>query len=140
MIQTNANTKSIKEAREKERIAKEQALRLKCAEYANEKFGAEKLVQLSNENKGLWFLPVMSAADSEVIEKIAIMRPIDRNVLNYASSKVEDAGIYGFIEQCMRDCFLIGDEEILEDDEYFIPASQAFNKILEGRKAALLKR
>jgi len=48
--------------------------------------------------------------------------------------------LYAFLEAAMRECFIEGDKEILDDDEYFIPAANAFNKILEGKKASLLKR
>jgi hypothetical protein len=40
----------------------------------------------------------------------------------------------------MNECFVEGDREVIDDDIYFLPASSAFNKIIDGRKAAMLKR
>jgi len=130
---------SIKEIRKREAEEKEKELREKCEVIAIEKFTKEQLVKWSNENQGLWFLPCFDE-DGEKIEKMAIMRPVTRTVLSYASTKIEDEGLYSFLEAAMRECFVAGDKEILDDDEYFIPSAMKFNKILEGKKAALLKR
>lgn len=139
MIQTDkTNGQSIKAIRAKEAQEKEAQLRELCHKVANERFGEEKLKQLSNEHKGLFFLPILD--QDENIEKLAVMKPITRHILSYASTKITDEGLYAFLEACMRECFIEGDTCILEDDEYFIPAANSFNKILEGKKASLLKR
>lgn len=130
---------SVKEIRKREAERKEKELREQCEALAIEKFTKAKLGQWSNENKGLWFLPVMDET-GEKIEALAIMRPITRSILSYASTKIQDEGLYEFLEAAMRECFVAGDEVILNDDNYFIPAANQFNKILEGKKAALLKR
>lgn len=130
---------SVKEIRERERKEKEKLLHKLCEDMANTRFTETKMKQWSNENKGLWFLPILSD-DGETIEKLAIMRPITRSILSYASTKIQDEGLYEFLEAAMRECFVDGDREILDDDIYFIPAANQFNKILEGKKAALLKR
>lgn len=129
---------SIKEIRKRENESKEKELRAKCEAFATEKFTKEQLVKWSNENKGLWFLPVLD--EEGEIECIGIMRPITRSILSYASTKIQDEGLYEFLEAAMRECWIDGDEKILDEDDYFIPASQQFNKILEGKKAALVKR
>lgn len=130
--------KSLKEIREKEHKEKEDLLRKRCNEIAEERYGKEAVVKMSNNNRGLWFLPVMNEDDQ--IEKLALMKPIDRHILSYASTKITDEGLYAFLEAAMRECFVEGDREILDEDEYFIPAANSFNKILEGKKASLLKR
>lgn len=130
---------SIKEIRKREEAQKEKELHDKCEALAVERFTKEKLAKLSNENQGLWFLPVLDE-EGEKIEALAIMRPITRSILSYASTKIQDEGLYEFLEAAMRECFVLGDEIILNDDNYFIPAANKFNKILEGKKAALLKR
>jgi len=140
MIQTDNNKgKSIKEIRERERREEETALREKCQALANERYGEEQVVKWSNQHKGLWYLPVLDES-GEDIEALALMKPINRHILSYASTKITDEGLYAFLEQCMRECFIAGDDFIIEDDEYFIPAAMKFNAILEGKKAALLKR
>lgn len=128
----------------KKRLAREKAetaekLKEKCSALANERFGEETMKKWSNEHKGLWFLPVCNN-DTGEIEKLAIMKPITRTTLNYASTKITDEGLYSFLEACMRECWVDGDKDILEDDEYFIPAAGTFNKIIEGKTASLLKR
>lgn len=137
-IVTGANAKSIKSIREAENAAKEKELRAKCEALAVERWGEEEIKKLSNANKGLWYLVIQDEDGN--IEKLAIMKPIDRNILSYASTKIQDDGLYAYLESCMHSCWLQGDDEIMGDDAYFIPAANSFNKILEGKKAALVKR
>jgi hypothetical protein len=140
MIKTDKHAgASLKDIRAKEKAAQEETLRAKCAAIANERFGEDQLKKWSNEHKGLWFLPVMDET-GEKIEMLGIMQPINRHILSYASTKITDEGLYAFLESCMRECWVDGDSAILDDDDYFIPAAMKFNSILEGKKAALLKR
>jgi hypothetical protein len=140
MIRTDKQGKStLKEMRERERLEKELALKAQCEALAIERHGEKTIKQWSNQNKGLWYLPVMDESE-EKIDKMVIFKPIDRSILSYASTKIEDEGLYTFLEQCMRECYVAGDMEIIDEEEYFIPAAMKFNKILEGKKAALLKR
>jgi hypothetical protein len=129
---------SIKEIRKRDNEKKEQELRLKCEEFAVEKYTKEQLVNWSNKFKGIWFLPILGEEGN--IEMLGIMQPITRSILSYASTKIQDEGLYEFLEAAMRECWIDGDTRILDEDDYFIPASQQFNKILEGKKAALVKR
>ena len=139
MITTDkTNGSSIKALREKEKQAKEQELKALAEKFAFERFGENQVKQWSNENKGLFYLPILG--EDEQIEKLAIMKPITRHILSYASTKITDEGLYAFLEACMRECFIAGDDCIIDEDEYFIPAANTFNKILEGKKAQLLKR
>jgi hypothetical protein len=130
---------SVKEIRKREAEQREKELRERCETLAIERYTKEKIAKWSNANKGLWFLPILDE-DGEKIEALAIMRPITRSILSYASTKIQDEGLYEFLEVAMRECFVEGDQCILDDDNYFIPAANQFNKILEGKKAALLKR
>lgn len=136
---TGEASRSLKEIKKAERLEKETKIKALCEAYAKEKFGENVVVTLSNANKGVWFLPILNEDEDEV-EKLLIMKPINRHILSYATSKMESEGLYAFLESAMRECVLRGDIEILDDDEYFIPASQKFNAILEGKKAALVKR
>lgn len=139
MIQTNTTSReSLKQMRLREAKEKEAILKEKCEQMAIERFGEDELKKMSNANKGLWYLPVIS--DEDEIEKLAIMKPIDRHILSHASTKIEDEGLYVFLEACMRECWLEGDKEILDDDDYFIPAAMKFNKIMESKKVSFFKR
>lgn len=152
MIKTDANKQSLKALREKEKAEKLDILKKACNDFANEKIGEEEMKKLSNANKGLWFLPLMKEDDDTAIECMAILKPIDRHILSFASTKLEDDGLYLFLEQCMRDCFVKGinpdgvvvenaDESvIIIDDDFFLPAAMKFNKVIESRKAAFVKR
>lgn len=139
MIRTDTNKSLIKQRKAEEDKLRDEAVKSQCIEIANQRFGESKVTELSNKHKGLWFLPVMDVS-GETVEKIALMRPIDRHILNYASTKIADDGLYTFLEACMQECFVDGDRDIFDDDEYFIPAAQQFNKIMESRKAYMLKR
>lgn len=139
MIQNDfSNGATVKDIRRKEQQAKDQAIKEACQKLASEKYTEEQVVKWSNANKGLFYLPICDN-DGNII-KLGIMKPINRHILSYASTKINDGGLYEFLEACMRECWIAGDEDILDDDNYFIPASNTFNKILEGFKAHLLKR
>ena len=99
---------TIKEIRKRDKELEEQALHAKCVTLANEKYGEEEMKKKSNAHKGIFFLPVMG--DDGEIEKMALMKPIDRNILSYASTKITDEGLYAFLEAAMRECFIDGDQ------------------------------
>ncbi|HML57986.1 MAG TPA: hypothetical protein PKA85_06415 [Ferruginibacter sp.] len=127
------------ELRKKEALEKEQSLLKKCEEYAEQLLGGkEQVVKLSNLHKGLFYLPIEDEDGN--IEKMGILKPIDRHILSHATTKLDDDGLYVFLEACMRECWLAGDTCILDDDDYFLPAAGKFNKMLEGKKATFLKR
>jgi len=141
MIETDSNKNSLKEIRKREKATKEAALRAKCEALAIERYGEDTIKKLSNQHKGLWYLSV-EGDEEGVIEALAIMKPIDRHILSYASTKIDGEGLYAFLESAMREVMLpeYSDAVIIDDDEYFIPAANTFNKILEVKKATLLKR
>jgi len=141
MIVTNANKNSLKEIKAREEKEKQAEIIAKCEAIAIKRLGdLEKLKQLSNKHKGLWYLPIID--DDGNIEKLAILKPIDRNILSYASTKMQDEGLYAFLESAMNECILseYSDREIIEEDDYFLPAAGQFNKLIEGKKAYMLKR
>lgn len=141
MIVTDANKNTLKEIREREKKEKENRIKALCETIASERCGGiEKLVAFSNKHKGLWYLPALT--DDEQVEKLLVLKPIDRNILSFASTKISDDGLYAFLEAAMRECVIteISDMVMLEDDEYFISAANSFNKIMEGKKTLLVKR
>lgn len=139
MIQTDStNGQTVKDIKRKEQEALDAKIKEACQKLAYEKYTEEQVIKWSNQNKGLFYLPVLDK-DGNII-KLAIMKPINRHILSYASTKLTDGGLYEFLEACMRECWIAGDDEILNDDEFFIPSANTFNKILEGYKAHMLKR
>jgi hypothetical protein len=139
MIQNDfSNGATVKDIKRKEQEAKDKAIKEACEKLAQERFSQDQVIKWSNANKGLFYLPILDS-DGNII-KLGIMKPINRHILSYASTKINDGGLYEFLEACMRECWIEGDNEILDDDEFFIPAANSFNKILEGWKAHLLKR
>lgn len=139
MIQNDlTNGKTVKDIKKREQEVKDAQLKDLAQQLAYERHTEEQVKKWSNENKGLFYLPLLDS-EGDII-KLALMKPINRHILSYASTKMTDGGLYDFLEACMRECWIAGDEEILNDDEFFIPASNTFNKILEGYKAHLLKR
>lgn len=142
MITDKTNGESLKEIRKRKKEEETKQLRAKCEALAFERYGEENIKKLSNQHGGLWYLPVWAADDpEESIEFLAIMKPINRNILSYASTKMEDGGgLYDFLQAGMEECFVEGDRAIFDNEEAFIAAANSFNKILEGRKSAMLKR
>lgn len=141
MIKTNEKKyDSIKEIRERERLEKEAKIKEQCEAIAQERYGPQAMAGWSNEHKGLWFLPIMNAEDQDKVEFLLVLKPINRGILSYATTKIADEGLYSFLEQCMRECKVAGDDCVLDDDEFFLPAANKFNAIIEGRKAAMIKR
>lgn len=142
MIRSNPEGRqTLKQIREREKKEKEAAHRIKQEAYAVEKYGQEKIVNWSNANKGLWYMSV-DDEDGNIV-KLSIMKPIDRHILSHASTKIEDDGLYLFLEACMNECLVNDDEEgkyILEDEEAFIAGAQEFKKIMEAKKVTFLKR
>lgn len=140
MILNNDNSKStLKQMREKEQKERQDRIKSLCEEFAKTHYGQEKLESWEKQYKGLWFLSVLND-DETAVAKLAIMRPIDRHILSHASTKLTDDGLYTFLETCMRECWIEGDQEIVDDDEYFIPAAQTFNSMIESKKVAFVKR
>lgn len=128
----------LKAIQEKEKQSEETALKAKCEKYATKLLGTkEEIGKLSNKHKGLWYLPIVDKNGE--IEKMGIFKPISRHILSYASTKIQSEGLYIFLETCMRDTWLAGDIEILDDDTYFISAANQFNAIIDSKKAVLLK-
>jgi hypothetical protein len=139
MIQTDSSKgDSLKEIKAREKKQKEEELKDKCEKLAHERFGPERLKNWEHTHKGIWFLPVTD--DDGNIEALGILKPINRHILSYATTKIEDEGLYAFLEAAMNECWIDGDKKIIEDDEYFLPAANKFNKIIESKKATLLKR
>lgn len=142
MIKSNPDGReTLKEMKARKAAQEDAKLKEACEKYAIDKYTEDQIIKWSNQYKGLWFMPVLDEAGE--IEKLSIMKPIDRHILSLASTKLEDGGLYTFLEECMRECLVNNDEEglfLLEDEDAFISGAMKFNKIMESRKVGFLKR
>lgn len=140
MIQ-KTNGESLKEIRKRKKQEEQAKLKEQCEAYILAKWPELDLAKLSNSNGGLWYLPVWDSDDeTQEIKYLLIMKPINRNILSYAATKMEDGGLYDFLGAGLEECCVHGDKELFNDEESFIAAATSFNKIIETKKAALLKR
>ena len=74
----------------------------------------------------------------KVEEKVGYFRKTTRDELKYFIDKSAKDTI-GACEVVMGKCFLAGDRELLDDDEYFISAVQEFQKIFTFHTASIKK-
>jgi hypothetical protein len=74
----------------------------------------------------------------KVDDKIGYLRKPDRNTLRLAFSKATTDPL-GMTEVILENCWLQGDEEILNDDSYFLGAVGQIDKIMEARNGELKK-
>lgn len=110
-----------------------------CRMKAEKSYGAEKVASWKKEFGDIFFLPILDET-GEKIEAMAVMKPITRTVLSYASTKISEEGIYSFLETAMRECWIEGNEsDIFEVEDNFIAAADSFQKIINRKKAAFLK-
>lgn len=110
-----------------ERHLKQLEQHKKCCTLANERFSEEEFNKIKQANKGLYFLPIRNS-DGE-IQKMALMKPMVPSVFRICQ--------IAFIKAAMRECFVGGDKEVFEDDDYFTQAEAIFMEALEGRAGEL---
>lgn len=73
-----------------------------------------------------------------VEDKVALFKKPSRQVLGSASAYVS-TDIIRYTEIVADSCFVEGDREIIEDDDYFISAMPQFSELGENKKAELVK-
>jgi len=73
-----------------------------------------------------------------VEDKWAILKAPSRTVLSLASVKGTQDPMR-FNEIILKNCMVLGDEEIRTDDAYFLAASGQLSKIIEMKEASLEK-
>lgn len=83
--------------------------------------------------------------DTRVVEvvvdgKKAIMHKPSRTDLSYAiAGSSQGADTVKFVELLMRQCWIDGDREILEDDDYFLAAMPVVQRLAEVKEAEIKK-
>lgn len=94
------------------------------------KFKKEEIEKLKAKHGELFLI--------KIEDKQCILKKPSRKTLSYASS-VGAKDPMKFNEIMLKDCFLIGDEEIKTDDAYFLAAAAKIGEIIEVKEAELVK-
>lgn len=104
----------------------------------------EVIAAWKKENpRGVWILTVFkddeedTDPDAVAESKTGYVRKPTRQELSAAMTLKNDP--LGQAENILRDCWLGGDEELLEDEDYFQGAVSKFSEIMEVRKAEIKK-
>ncbi|MCX8018935.1 MAG: hypothetical protein N2747_00405 [Chitinophagaceae bacterium] len=74
----------------------------------------------------------------KVEDKTAYFKKPSRKTLMYASTVLQNNPLR-FNEILMQECFLGGDRELIENDDYFLSASSCLADIIEIKTAELKK-
>lgn len=93
---------------------------------------SKKLEEYKAKYKGVYLITVE--------DKAALFRKPSRQDISFAtaaSSQGKDA--IAFTESIMKNTFLEGDREILEDDDYFMSAMTVTNEMVESKQAEIKK-
>lgn len=73
-----------------------------------------------------------------VEDKVALFKKPSRQILGSASAYVS-TDIIRYTEIVAESCFVDGDREIIDDDDYFISAMPQISELGENKKAELVK-
>lgn len=101
-------------------------------------FEQNNLKELSKEQITAFKKEYGSVFLIEVEDKKCYLHQPSRVILDAASAASVKANSK-FNEVIMRSCWLAGDKEILEKDEYFLAASTELSDIIEFKEATLKK-
>jgi hypothetical protein len=74
----------------------------------------------------------------EVEDKVCFLKKPDRKTIS-AASAIGQKNPIKFAETILQNCWLAGDEEIKEDDDYFFAVSGELDQLLEFKNAELKK-
>lgn len=97
------------------------------------KFTDEKLKEWKEKHGDRLFM-------IKVEDKLAVVRKPGRKDLSFAtagSSQGKDA--LKFAEILLKQCWIDGDQEIMEDDDYFLGAVPTLEALAENKKAEIKK-
>jgi len=73
-----------------------------------------------------------------VEDKIALFKKPTRDILKMAAAKGTNDPI-GYLELVGENCYIAGDRELLDDDDYFMAVMPMLNDLAETKTAELLK-
>ena len=73
-----------------------------------------------------------------VEDKCCYLKPITRTVISLATHNAQSDSM-AFAETVLENCWLAGDEEIKNDDRYFLGVNTIIGEMVEIKKATLKK-
>jgi hypothetical protein len=115
---------SLKKIQAREKYLKEQKQHEECRTLAIEKFGEEEFIKMKKANPGLFFLPIMN--NEGEIQKMALMKPVDPHITKICAQ--------AYVKAAMQECFIEGDKDILEENEFQAQAAEGFLEIMKSKK------
>lgn len=74
----------------------------------------------------------------QVEDKIALFKKPSRQVLKMATA-ISATDPMGYLEKIAENCYVAGDRELLDDDEYFLAIVPVLNELVQTKTASLLK-
>ncbi len=122
------STKS-KEEVEAEKIAKSNEAKLR--KEVEKKFGKSEIEQLKKDNpRGINLL--------RIGDRMAFFKKPNRDIISAASAEASHDEIL-FSSIVAENCFLVGDRELLDNDDYFLQLAPLLDQMIERKVAQLLK-
>lgn len=102
-----------------------------AVQLAEQRFGKEKLDQLSKEFNGRKLCIIA------VEDKIAVLKPLNAKELSDYTRTMMSAGLDVAARQLLDALWLGGDECIRDDEDYFMAAMVELQNVIELKKALL---
>ena len=100
-----------------------------AVQLAEQRFGKEKLDQLSKEFNGRKLCIIA------VEDKIAVLKPLNANELSDYTRTMMSAGLDVAARQLLDALWLGGDECIRDDEDYFMAAMVELQNVIELKKS-----
>lgn len=101
-------------------------------------FDKNDLTNLSGEQIAAFKETFKAVYCIEVEDKKCFLHPPTRQILDAANAASKKANSK-FNEVVLKGCWLAGDKELVEDDEYFLAASTQLDEIITIKDASLKK-
>ena len=98
--------------------------------------------EIGKEQIDIWKKKYIDVFEIEVEGKKAYLRKPDRKDISHATIEAMELGVFNHIqysETIMRDCWLGGDLEIIENDDLFLTTLPILQEISEVGKATIKK-
>jgi len=74
-----------------------------------------------------------------VDDKKGYVRSPNRNDLKYAMTRLKGGGELDMVEALLEEMWLGGDQELLEDDDYFLGAAMQLQELIKFKDGSLKK-
>lgn len=100
-----------------------------AVQLAEQRFGKEKLDQLSKEFNGRKLCIIA------VEDKIAVLKPLNAKELSDYTRTMMSAGLDVAARQLLDALWLGGDECIMDDEDYFMAAMVELQNVIELKKS-----